>query len=138
MTMLDHDLAERGDRLVAQFIDFLVVILAIILSAFLSSFSEIIGGIVALFGLLFAIFYILCADGLKGWQSYGKQVMKICVMDATSGKPCTFVKSFIRNIPLAFLGIIDWIFIFSEKRQRLGDMLANTIVVRKTHRSRVL
>ena len=80
--------------------DFLVVILAIILSAFLSSFSEIIGGIVALFGLLFAIFYILCADGLKGWQSYGKQVMKICVMDATSGKPCTFVKSFIRNILL--------------------------------------
>ena len=62
MTMLDHDLAERGDRLVAQFIDFLVVILAIILSAFLSSFSETIGGIVALFGLLFAIFYILCAD----------------------------------------------------------------------------
>jgi len=136
MTMLDHDLAERGDRLVAQFIDSFVAILVIILSAFLSGLSETIGGIVALFGLLFAIFYILCADELEGGQSYGKRVMGIYVIDSTSGKPCTFIKSFVRNIPLAFLGIIDWIFIFSEKRQRLGDMLANTIVVRKKARSR--
>lgn len=137
MTMLERELAGRGDRLVAQFIDSFVAILVIILAAFISGISEKIGEIVVLFGLLFAVFYVLCADGLKGGQSYGKQIMRICVIDATSGKPCTFMKSFIRNIPLAFLGIIDWIFIFSEKRQRLGDMLANTIVVRKKSRSRV-
>lgn len=136
MTILEYDLAKRGDRLVAQFIDSFVAILVIILAKSLSGLSEIIGGILALFGLLVAIFYILCADGSEDGQSYGKRVMGICVIDATSGKPCTFIKSFARNVPLAFLGIIDWIFIFSEKRQRLGDMLANTIVVRKKARSR--
>ena len=35
-----------------------------------------------------------------------------------------------RNFLLALLGIIDWIFIFGDTRQRLGDMAANTIVVR--------
>lgn len=135
MTVRDHDLAERGDRLIAQFIDSVVAILVIILALFLSSFSEAIGGIVALFGLLFALFYILCADGLKGGQSYGKRVMGICVIDATSGKPCNFIQSFIRNLSLSFLGMIDWVFIFSRKRQRLGDMIANTLVIRKRRAS---
>jgi hypothetical protein len=30
---------------------------------------------------------------------------------------------------LNFLGWIDWIFIFGQRRQRLGDRAANTIVV---------
>ncbi|HEY9762783.1 MAG TPA: RDD family protein [Trichocoleus sp.] len=136
--MLGHDLAGHGDRLIAQFIDSFVALVAIILAVILSSISEAIGAIALLLGVLFALFYILCADGLKGGQSYGKQMMGICVIDVTTGRPCTFAKSFLRNIPLAFLGIIDWIFIFSEKRQRLGDMLANTIVIRKKTRARVL
>jgi uncharacterized RDD family membrane protein YckC len=135
MTMLDRDLAARGDRLVAQFLDSFVAVFVIIVSAFLSSFSEKIGEIVLIFGVLAALFYILCADGLKGGQSYGKRIMGICVIDATSGRSCTFIKSFLRNASLAFLGIIDWVFIFSEKRQRLGDMLANTIVVSEKPRS---
>ena len=137
MRILDQDLADRSNRLIAQFIDSFVGVFPLILSLFLSEISEILGGLLVIFGLLFAIFYIFCADGLKGGQSYGKQVMGICVIDATSGNPCTFGQSFIRNISLAFLGMIDWLYIFSEKRQRLGDRFANTIVVRKKSRSRI-
>jgi hypothetical protein len=36
----------------------------------------------------------------------------------------------VRNISLLILTWIDWIFIFGERRQRLGDKLANTVVVK--------
>jgi uncharacterized RDD family membrane protein YckC len=73
--------------------------------------------------------YVLFSDALPNGQSLGKRVLGIAVVDAVSKRPCTAVKSFVRNITLVFLGIIDWVFIFGDKRQRLGDMLASTIVV---------
>ena len=54
------------------------------------------------------------------------------VVDDKTGEPCPFGQSFIRNVLLAVLGPIDWIFIFGERRQRLGDMAAGTIVVAET------
>jgi uncharacterized RDD family membrane protein YckC len=51
------------------------------------------------------------------------------VVDARTGEPCTYRQSFIRNILLTFLGPIDWLFIFGERHQRLGDKAAGTIVV---------
>jgi hypothetical protein len=51
------------------------------------------------------------------------------VVDATTGAPCSFGKSFIRNLLLDMLGPIDWIFIFGERHQRLGDKAAGTIVI---------
>lgn len=134
--MLDHDLADRGDRLVAQFLDSFFAILIVLISLMFAYASDVLAPAVITLGFVAALLYILCADGLTGGQSYGKQVMKICVIDATTGRPCSVGKSFFRNITLAFLGIFDWIFIFSEKRQRLGDLIANTIVVKKNHRSR--
>jgi uncharacterized RDD family membrane protein YckC len=136
MTMLDHDLAGLGDRLAAQIIDGFIPILVLFPLAILHGLLKEISGILIFFWALFYIYYILFADGFKGGQSYGKRVAKICVIDATSGKPCNWAGSAMRNIPLLFLGMIDWIFIFSKKRQRLGDRLANTIVVRRTHRSK--
>jgi uncharacterized RDD family membrane protein YckC len=142
MKSSDLNLATRGDRFVAHFLDYLIVIFGLILSfaliAYGGKIAGIFGGLVRLVGslsLFVFIFYRLCADGLEGGQSYGKRVMKIYVVDATSGKPCTFTKSLLRQIPSAFLGIIDAAFIFSETRQRLGDIIANTIVVTKTSRS---
>jgi uncharacterized RDD family membrane protein YckC len=67
---------------------------------------------------------------LRVGQSYGKRIMKIAVVNASSGQPCTFLSSFVRNLLLFLLGIIDWVFIFGKKRQRLDDMLANTMVVK--------
>jgi uncharacterized RDD family membrane protein YckC len=133
--MTNHDLATPVDRLIAQFLDSLVAILVIVVSTILTLFSSKLGEILGLLGLAAAFLYILCADGLEGGQSYGKRALGICVIDATSGRSCTFLQSFIRNIPLSLLGVIDWIFIFTERRQRLGDLFANTIVVRSESRS---
>jgi uncharacterized RDD family membrane protein YckC len=76
-----------------------------------------------------AILYILLADGLPGGQSFGKKALRMRVIDERTGRDCTFGKSFLRNILLAILGPIDWVFIFGKKRQRLGDQVAGTIVV---------
>jgi uncharacterized RDD family membrane protein YckC len=61
------------------------------------------------------------ADGLVG--------LDIRVVDAESRRPCSFGQSFIRNVCLSALGPIDWLFIFGERRQRLGDRAAGTNVV---------
>jgi hypothetical protein len=69
------------------------------------------------------------ADALDDGQSIGKRWLGIRVVDDITNAPCTFGQSFIRNLLLAVLGPIDWIFIFGERRQRLGDKAAGTIVV---------
>ena len=79
--------------------------------------------------LVLALLYLLFSDGFSNGQSYGKRVVRTAVVDATTGLPCTFGKSFLRNLLLDLLGPIDWIFVFGAKRQRLGDKAANTIVI---------
>ena len=128
---LQADLATLGDRFIGQVLDSLVVILAFFGGLFLSDLSDTLGPIIIIGAVAFAFFYILFADGFADGQSYGKRIMKTAVVDASTGQPCTFLKSFTRNILLSILGIIDWIFIFGAKRQRLGDMAANTIVIKK-------
>lgn len=136
------NLATLGDRFIAHFIDYIIFVLgltfSIIIIIIAANNYTLFGQILGVFGRLClfpTFFYRLCADGLEGGQSYGKRLMKICVIDAISGKPCTFTKSLLRQIPLAFLGILDVAFIFSQSRQRIGDTIANTIVVNKTPRS---
>jgi len=123
-------LASLSERWVGQLLDSLVAIAAVLVSAIPYVFSQTLGAVCLLIGVFFALLYTLLADGLRKGQSYGKRIMKTAVIDASSGQPCTFGKSFLRNLLLALLGFIDWVFIFGAKRQRLGDKAANTIVVK--------
>lgn len=128
--MDNQDLASLSDRLFGQILDSLVPIAAFIAATFMYAISRTIGAISIISALGFAIFYILFADGFEGGQSYGKRMMNTAVIDATTSATCTYWQSFIRNLLLVLLGIIDWVFIFGSKRQRLGDKAANTIVVK--------
>ena len=124
------NLASLGDRLIGQILDSIVAVVAIAVSAIPYAISQAIGGVALVCGVLFALFYILFADGFRGGQSYGKRIMKTAVVDATTGQPCTFGQSFVRNLLLSILGVIDWVFIFGQRRQRLGDKAANTLVIK--------
>jgi uncharacterized RDD family membrane protein YckC len=119
-------LASRGARLGAQLIDFMVVVAILFMSAMFGLAAP----ALAVLGFLVAFAYLLLADGLPRGQSFGKRVLNIAVIDRRTRAPCTYGQSFLRNFLLAVLGIIDWIFIFGATHQRLGDMAANTIVVR--------
>jgi uncharacterized RDD family membrane protein YckC len=97
------------------------------------------GGLIMIIITLFLviILWIPYAIILETWrgQTIGKMIMGIVVVKE-NGESCTFAAALLRNV----LRIIDALpqsylvgFIFmalSEKRQRIGDRLANTIVVR--------
>ena len=91
--------------------------------------SNSLGVLVFVLAIIWSSAYYLFADGLHDGQSLAKRQLGIRVIDAETGAPCTFWQSFLRNLLLAILGPLDWIFIFGERHQRLGDKAANTIVV---------
>jgi len=118
------ELASPPLRFIGQFLDALVAYLMIFVALAVDSS----GFFMVAWG--FAVLYILLADGLPGGQSLGKKLLHMRVIEEKSGRACTFGKSFLRNLLLAALGPIDWVFIFGRKHQRLGDKVAGTIVVK--------
>ena len=78
-----------------------------------------------------AIVCLLFQDALNG-RSIGKRLMRTQVIDANSGLPCRLWQSFLRNLSMPIFSVIDCIFILGEKKQRLGDKLSKTLVVKVT------
>lgn len=70
--------------------------------------------------------WILLCDALP--IPSGKSFLGLKVISET-GEPCTLFKSFLRNILPGLIGPLDLIPVVGENRQRLGDMLASTVVV---------
>jgi uncharacterized RDD family membrane protein YckC len=105
-----------------------MIVLAIVTAPMADS-SETLAGMLWLPALLFCLVYLFFSDALPEGQSLGKRIMGIAVVDRRTGRPCTAWQAFVRNVLLAILGFFDWIFIFGERHQRLGDMVAGTIVV---------
>jgi len=120
--------ASRGNRLLGQCVDGFIAGAPVFLIALLSGISPVFGFLL-IPAFVWVAFYLIFADGLHGGQSLAKQWLGMRVVDTKTGKPCTYRQSFIRNILLSILGPIDWLFIFGERHQRLGDMAADTVVV---------
>ena len=79
----------------------------------------------------FLLIYLLFKDGLSG-QSLGKRVFKLMVIDKTTNQPCGLGKSLLRNIDmlLPFMPLLELVILwFSKDGRRIGDRLANTVVV---------
>lgn len=123
------DVASRMQRVAAQFLDGLVAGAPAIAAFLLMFLLGRVGFVLILVAALFGLLYTLFADGLEGGQSIGKRLVGIRVVSLETGAPCTYGQSFVRNLLLMLLGPIDWIFILGERRQRLGDKAAGTIVV---------
>ncbi len=83
--------------------------------------------------LALPLIYFLCADALPNGQSLGKRLMGLAVVSKHSGEPCNIIQSICRNMLSLHPSIywLDSLFIFSKKRQRLGDLIANTLVVQQ-------
>jgi uncharacterized RDD family membrane protein YckC len=120
--------ASRWMRLVGQMIDSCFASAPMLVVTFLWRFVGLQVGPLMLAGA-WAVFYLWFGDAFHDGQSFAKQWLGMRVVDAETGAPCTWGKSFMRNITLTVLGPIDWIFIFGERHQRLGDKIVGTIVV---------
>ena len=128
-----YELASLWERWYGQFLDAVIYCFIIIVVVILATYAGLTEAGVVI-GIILSLLYYLFQDGLSNGQSYGKRIAKTMVIDSRNGSPCTFGQSFSRNLLIAILGFIDWIFIFGEKRQRLGDKLAKTLVVKGTER----
>ncbi|HRK58426.1 MAG TPA: RDD family protein, partial [Candidatus Kapabacteria bacterium] len=124
----EFHLADLGKRYLAQFYDGLVHIVIIILFAFLSSVAGTMSNTILWIGFILAILYLLFADGMPNGQSIGKILVGTKTINSKTGRPSTYLQSLVRNLTY-ILSFIDYFFIFSGKRQRLGDLLASTYVV---------
>ena len=123
------DLAPLGDRLLAQAIDQAVAVIIFVIFFVIGDMLKV--QAIGSCGILLFIAYVILSDAMPNGQTIGKKFCKIRTVDAITGESCSVGASFKRNLPLIFLGIIDWLFIFGAKRQRLGDRWAHTIVIVK-------
>lgn len=126
----EDELASRFKRWLGQVLDNILPALAIGLVVGIAALTgpEMAAVIAGVIGGVLYFLYVFFADGMNEGQSWGKSIVGTRVIDMRTGEPCTYWQSFVRNI-FYILGIFDWIFIFGEKRQRLGDIVAGTIVV---------
>lgn len=117
-------LASVESRLGAQVVDGLVALSMFFVAVPAAALSE----SFTLLGPILSILYYLLSDALPGGQSLGKRLLKIAVVEETSGLPCTLAQSAMRN-GTQVLGFLDWLWIFGEQRKRAGDFLAHTRVI---------
>lgn len=137
-------LARLGDRLLALILDTIIIVSAFALVGILialqsGGFTEngfSLEGTPALLTIGFTILFALLYHWLFEWlwgATLGKAIIGIKVVDK-SGSKCNLKSAFIRNLCRIIDGIAVYlvgflIAIFSKLRQRVGDHLANTVVI---------
>ncbi|BDS05652.1 RDD family protein [Oceaniferula spumae] len=128
-------------RVLAYLLDFLIRIgiciaayLVIMLVGVVAGFN-VAGGLSMLLMFFLTFFYYIVFEAGKRGASPGKRAMGLRVVD-TSGAPISWGQAFIRNMlrfadgmPLFSYGFGLMTTLMTKRFQRLGDLLANTVVV---------
>lgn len=157
---IDYEVANLGDRILAHIIDtgviagfgyilYYIVIFTVLLSpGVLKSSGSGFNGIpvsiiviIAIFSLL-VTFYDLIAEIFFNGQSIGKFAMKIRVVSLNGARPGTgqfFLRWVFRLLDLGItFGIGALIAVaMSEKKQRIGDMVAGTTLIKTQPRTQL-
>ena len=146
---LAERLAGRGRRLVATLIDMLLVpaltVLLIMVTCVVEHAEDYRNAMWVLYVFLLAVLSYLILNGywlFTRGQTVGKRVMKVAIVATASGERASFWKLiciralffpllFVVIIPtLAWLPIIDQLFLFRKNRRCVHDLAAGTSVVR--------
>ena len=135
---IEQPIASIGERIAAMLLDFLFMM------SYIAIFAIIAGGLhyswMLLVVYLPVAFYSLISELSMNGQSWGKKILKIKVIKM-DGTPTSFSSYFLRWIiqlveVFAFFGSLATItIILNRKGQRLGDIAANTTVIRLRNRS---
>ncbi len=141
---LEYALADLGARAAALAIDLLILTLGLTLLGVALTYAELLGdlleslsGTVVIFAVFFAQWgYFILFEGVGGGRTPGKRAIGLRVIHA-GGEPLSFRGAVLRNlirlvdlqpIPSGLAGAIS--IVATRRAQRLGDLVAGTIVVR--------
>jgi uncharacterized RDD family membrane protein YckC len=132
-----------GRRVLATIVDGIVLSVAFwVMSALFGSTSAeggqvgaSLSGLAALFLFIVSVAYFIILEGYLG-QTVGKMLLGIKVVREDTGEVPGIKAATIRTVMRLIDGLFAYLVAFiavlaSQKNQRLGDMLANTLVVRK-------
>lgn len=142
---IDYEVGGLGERILAYLIDLAIFIALFIIGAIVATNFLSQSGSVAMFIImgLMLLFYDLVCESFFNGQSAGKHVMKIRVisLDGTRPKFSQFLLRWlfrlIDNFGITYyLGSVITI-IVTEKSQRIGDLVAGTVVIRTVPRTKV-
>jgi len=142
---IDYAVASIGERFAARLIDYMLFFAATMIASFItigvmstgtgmSRTNQIILGVI---WLVLFVFYDLVAEIFFNGQSIGKYWVKIRVISLNGGRPTMgqYVLRWLFRILdfLISLGSLAVVSVaFSDKRQRVGDIAADTTVVKTT------
>ena len=129
----DFELASRTQRFWAFFTDALMLSVATLILYWVLGalgFRTWYPKIFSITSLLLWLFGLSFIEGFNGLGP-GKAMVNIRVLRLKDGRPSNFTDAFFRRLTLILLPL-DLIWTLGEKRQRLGDRLAGTIVVATT------
>jgi uncharacterized RDD family membrane protein YckC len=138
---LEYELGSLGDRIVGAIIDYIVVIayIIIMLAAFVFRNSGMSTYIIILM-FLPVVFYDLISELLLNGQSLGKKVMGIKVISISGEQPSVsqyLIRWVFRLIDFTFSSNMVAVIMVAatEKKQRLGDLIAGTVLVKTKPRT---
>jgi uncharacterized RDD family membrane protein YckC len=141
MTTIDNKQISAGTRLGAMILDhFFMTMIAMVffIPGMISGFSEafkvsheqtnpnFMGGAFGFIGMFgFALYF--CKDIING-RSIAKRILKLQVVDNSTGQPASPLKCFVRNL-FCILWPIEVIVALTNPERRLGDRIAGTKLV---------
>ena len=135
--VLQYELAELRDRILAFLIDLAAMTLAVgLLLMFVSSvFSGTVLDVMIYLVFCVFIFYSLAFEVLNNGQSLGKMALGLQVIKANTGRPAfadCAARWVFRLVDIYFSlgGIASVMIASSSKAQRIGDIVANTAVIK--------
>jgi len=144
---IEYDLASIGERIFGYIIDFFIIVAYVIILLFVLNFGASFRLITENYFVSFLlsipiVFYDLISELLLNGQSAGKKVMGIKVISLTGEQPALsqyLIRWLFRLIDFTFssgmLGII--MVAVTEKKQRLGDLIAGTALIKTKPRVRL-
>lgn len=135
---IDYEVAGLGDRVLARLADmgiFVGLVLVFVILAAITSWSQFFVIVLIVVYLVVFVFYDLLCEVFFNGQSLGKRVMKIKVISIDGGRPSLsqyLLRWLFRIVDFGLgSGVCALICVaVSDKKQRVGDMVAGTTLIK--------
>ncbi len=148
---IDYEVAGLGERVVARLIDSAIFVCIFFLGLIFASAANLLKSdagedvavivLLAIYAALYVFYDLVCETTMNG-QSVGKKVMKIRVISMNGARPTVgqyLLRWLFRIVDFTLTNSICALICVAvnENRQRVGDMVAGTTLIKTTPRTQI-